>query len=458
MKYKSNRIDIGDENAPVAIPIYIINLKKRRDRKEHIVEQFKGRKEFTLHITEAFEHPVGAQGLWKTIQYIIRDLCAADQEFIVIGEDDLEFTENYSATDLFAAIAEAKAKDAGMLLGGVSAFEDAINISERLYWVSTFSGLHFTIIFNKFFKTISEARLEDRAAVDHHLATLSDEILFVHPFFAVQKDFGYSDVTAKNNTEGRLKMLFYSATRKLTALNQVNNFYKGLPSPDHSTSDEHTYEDVTIPVFIIHSIIHGGRLEHVRQQFRDKPEFDVQIIEDPKCEQPGLASWLSARKAVDIAKANGDDVIIICQDDHQFTEHYSNGYLVRNIIEAYEQGARILSGGSSQFHDVVPITKNRFWVDNWLSAQFIVVFRECYSSILNYRYDQTIVPGLVYSKISTNKMLLYPFISIQKDFGDSGVTAPDSKKAAPVTDLFRQSELKLERIQNAYSKYQLEEI
>jgi len=49
------------------IPTYIINLKKRTDRLEHIRKEFAHRDEFNITIFEAFEHVTGAIGLWKSI-------------------------------------------------------------------------------------------------------------------------------------------------------------------------------------------------------------------------------------------------------------------------------------------------------------------------------------------------------------------------------------------------------
>ena len=51
-----------------AIPTYVINLKDRIDRKVHIVEEFRGRSEFSVSIMDAFKHNNGAVGLWLTIK------------------------------------------------------------------------------------------------------------------------------------------------------------------------------------------------------------------------------------------------------------------------------------------------------------------------------------------------------------------------------------------------------
>lgn len=62
-----------------------------------------------------------------------------------------------------------------------------------------------------------------------------------------------------------------------------------------------------------------------------------------------------------MAKEREDDVIVICEDDHFFTENYSSGLLFKEIQEAYMQGAELLSGGIGGFGQAVPVGYHRYW-------------------------------------------------------------------------------------------------
>lgn len=55
--------------------------------------------------------------------------------------------------------------------------------------------------------------------------------------------------------------------------------------------------------------------------------------------------WESIRKAVLWAVEREDDVMIICEDDYYFTEHYNKSDLMTHITEAYQQGAQLLIRG-----------------------------------------------------------------------------------------------------------------
>ena len=45
------------------------------------------------------------------------------------------------------------------------------------------------------------------------------------PFISTQKEFGYSDATTKNNTEGYVDQIFSATTEKLQHLVKVAFFY-----------------------------------------------------------------------------------------------------------------------------------------------------------------------------------------------------------------------------------------
>jgi GR25 family glycosyltransferase involved in LPS biosynthesis len=453
MKQLSGNTPITVDNAPFSIPTYIINLKKRTDRKEHVLAQFQGREEFALTVVEAYEHSYGAWGLWATIRHILYDMVSDDAAYIIIGEDDIQFTENYSKETLFVAITEAEARQADVLLGGVSWFDDALHISENLFWASDFTGLHFTVLFKKFFKTLIEVKIRSYVAADHKIARLTDNCLFMYPPMAIQKEFGYSDATPKNSVEGSVPGYFESVSRRLLLLNTIKSNIDDLMNSIEREPETIPYETVILPTYVINLPERTERLAHIKQEFLGKPEFDVQIIEACKHEVGALGLWLSIRKIINLAIANDDDVIVIAEDDHQFTKDYTKEYLIKNIIEAHEEGACYLSGGTGKFNNAMPLTSNRFWVYNCLSTQFVVIYKKFFQQILDEPYDEKIIADLAYSRMTSNKMVLYPFVSTQKDFGYSDITIAHQENKNLVTNMFLHSAYKFRRIRQAYMQY-----
>jgi hypothetical protein len=206
------------------IKTFAVNLKSRPDRKSHILNEFKSRSEFSFSIVEPISDDCGAKSLWITIQNILRNNID-ESEFLLLCEDDHMFTKKYSQTFVVDCLEVAKENKADILLGGVSWFKDAIQISKDIFWVNEFSGLQFTIIFRRFFDVILNADFMEGDAADYKISALSQNKLLIFPFVSIQKEFGYSDVTPKNNTSGRVTKIFNGSSEKLMHLKKVADFY-----------------------------------------------------------------------------------------------------------------------------------------------------------------------------------------------------------------------------------------
>ena len=310
------------------IPIlsFIINLKERKDRKENILKEFSDKEEFAIQVVEAVRHQFGAIGLWKTIAYILKNLINPDAEYVLICQDDHQFTKDYSSQRLFAAIAEAGKKGADILCGGISWFNNAVQISHHLFWVEKFSGLQFAIIFKKFFQRILNVDFNEVEAADYKISALTANKFFIFPFISIQKDYGYSDVTSKNNLAGRVAQLFEECVGRVNALNKITQHYKdtGCKALDVNMDD---YKDIVIPTYIIPSDEKTDRKARIQDQFLHRDEFELTFIEAYKHKSSAAGLWLSIREIIKVAVKNDDDVIIICEDDHQFTQHYSKSLM-----------------------------------------------------------------------------------------------------------------------------------
>ena len=147
-----------------------------------------------------------------------------------------------------------------------------------------------------------------------------------------------------------------------------------------------------------------------------RKEFEVTIVEAVEHEIGAIGLWHTIRKIVQMAVANADDVIIICKDDHEFSDSYSKEFLIQNIIEAHYQGADILCGTTANFNQAVLLTPNRLWIDSFVSTQFIILYKKFFIKILEEPFDN-VNPDKLLSELTSNKMTLFPFISGQKDFG-----------------------------------------
>lgn len=111
---------------PDQIPTYAINLTRRTERKQSLLDEFAGRKEFRLTVVPAIEHKVGSFGLWQSIYGIVHEANEMSLHYVLICEDDHIFTKDYSVEKLYMAIDKSIALNANVLLGSVSWFNQVL--------------------------------------------------------------------------------------------------------------------------------------------------------------------------------------------------------------------------------------------------------------------------------------------------------------------------------------------
>jgi hypothetical protein len=432
------------------IPTYVINLKERADRLEHVKRQFQGRKEFELHIVEAIKHKIGAIGLWETMKHILRDLENSSSDYVILCEDDHLFTEAYNSADLFVVLNKAIELNADILLGGPSWVNGTLPVSENIFWVEKFTGTQFTIVFRKFFNTILEADFLDNDCADAKMADLTQEKFFIYPFLSIQRDFGYSDVTLKNNKDGYINDLYKDCSESILLSGVVRRYYSELPI---NAVPEENFENFSLPAYIICSPERPQGRTHIENEFRNRTEFTPIYINESICPNGKPDLWQTICGIMQKAIENDDDVIIISEDDHAFTNAYSRNFLLRNILESHQQKADYLSGGSSGFGLALPITKNRFWINSVLSFQFIVLYRCFFEKILSASFGNELNAGIQLSDITSKKMILFPFISTKKDIKCLDKASAKPKDSNGEAELFIQTEKRLEIFQKAYLKY-----
>jgi hypothetical protein len=430
---------------------FIVNLKRRTDRRAHTIKQFEDRNEFEMNLVEAFENTVGAIGLWSTIRHILKDLVEPKDEYIILCQDDHLFTKEYSKEHLLYCIDKAKSLHADILACGVSGFTSAIPISEHIFWGEKFSGLQFTVIFRKFFQKILDANFETVNAADLKLCELTENKFFIYPFLSIQKEFGYSDVTPGNNVQGYIDKGFKDCDEKAEIINTVSIFYNQKIKAKEEFKKLAGFESVVIPTYTIYLNEKTECLRNIEKQFKGKEEFNVSVIEVCHHKVKELSIWLSLKKIIETAIENDDDVIIICRENHQFTEYYEAGYFIPLIWKAGLLGCNVLIGGMDAFNLALPITNNIFWIDSFRSSKFFVIYKSFYKNILQEPFSDSDALESKFSEMTSSKMALHPFISEQKDLGDMSINGKSNSRNSVA--LHGDTNERLVKIKNVWNKF-----
>lgn len=183
-----------------------------------------------------------------------------------------------------------------------------------------------------------------------------------------------------------------------------------------------TYK-IRIPTYIINLPKRIDRLAHVLSQFEDKEEFEINVIAASEHEIGAFGLWLSICKIIKIAIEKGEDVIILCEDDHEFTENYNCEKLIEAIYEAHSLNANLLLGGiSGGLTNALVLKSGLIWLDTFWGTHFVVIYSSFYEMILNEPFSEKDVADGKFSEMTSNKFIIYPMISMQKGFGYSDVS------------------------------------
>lgn len=223
--YKKN--NHKKDNNEFYLPVYIINLKERIERRKHIEKQFKDKLEFKINFVDAIKHPIGAVGLWQSIVKIIRIATKHDDDIIIICEDDHIFTPMYSKEYLFANIISANKQKSELISGGIGGFGTAVPVDSNRYWVDWFWCTQFIVIFKPLFQKILDYDFKDNDTADGVLSTIAKDKMTMYPFISTQKDFGYSDVTRANNEiSGTIINHFRQTDYRLNVIHNVAHKFR----------------------------------------------------------------------------------------------------------------------------------------------------------------------------------------------------------------------------------------
>ncbi|MCS3554288.1 MULTISPECIES: hypothetical protein [unclassified Sphingobacterium] len=426
------------------IPTYIINLKHRTDRYKNIVQEFEDRNEFNLTVFTAVENKIGSIGLWQSLLQIINIAKSNKLGYVLICEDDHLFTNEYNVEKLNEQIKYVSKIRGEILLGGVSWFDYSVKVNDRLYWINEFTGTQFLIVFANFYDKILDYKFyEGIETIDSMISKLSDKIFVSFPIVSIQRDTGYSDVTQKNDSKGVVQALFNKVKLRMKAIDKME---KHILSTKYSYYGSN-YNDIQIPAYVINIDERYDRLEHIKSQFANKNEFELEFLIVQKEEKRTMGLWNNIKKIISMAIERDEDIIIICEDDHVFSGNYNKEILFDSIFQGAELGADIILGGISNTTQAIVVSPELCWIESFQCTQFTILFKNIFEQILSEPFDETDAADLILSMMSANKYVIHPFISRQKDFGYSDIPI-EGFRTDQYDGMFENCEAKISRVRD----------
>ena len=194
-----------------------------------------------------------------------------------------------------------------------------------------------------------------------------------------------------------------------------------------------------IPIFAINLPERTDRKKHITLEFSERKEFELHFVAASRNSNSRMGLWQSIVRIVRKAAAANEQFVAICEDDHYFTKNYSPNLLMKEMQLAFQLGADILSGGIGGFGRALKRAFHLYEVDWFWCTQFIVIYSSLFDSILSYDFKEQDTADGVLSALAHRKLVIYPFISEQKDFGYSDVTRSNQENAGKIREHFKRA-------------------
>lgn len=207
-----------------------------------------------------------------------------------------------------------------------------------------------------------------------------------------------------------------------------------------------------ISVFAINLKSRADRRKFILSQFMSREEFQFCLVEAQVHSIGATGLWFTIRHILNDRVGPKDEYIILCQDDHLFTKEYSKEHLLYCIHEAQSLQADILACGVSGFTSAIPISEHIFWGEKFSGLQFTIIFRKFFQKILDANFETVNAADLKLCALTENKFFIYPFLSIQKEFGYSDVT-PGNNVQGYIDKGFKDSDEKVKIINTVSTFY-----
>lgn len=148
--------------------------------------------------------------------------------------------------------------------------------------------------------------------------------------------------------------------------------------------------------------------ENVLREFSDKKEFNIEWIEfghqfyciDKEYLNPIINKSLIEK----------DDFIVVCFENHRFGANYIRMNLLKYIYLANIYKADILFGNGDEIDFMCKLQEELYWVNSVRKSNFIILFRNFFWRLWNLDFSDNIDFSEKISTLSTNKLIINPFI------------------------------------------------
>lgn len=157
---------------------YSIHLFRENDK---FISEFKDKEEFTLNIHYFSKGFANSGNAVIVLKEIVERSVQTNPEVIIVSTQNHKFTDNYNFKFLENVINRAIHYDCDILLGGCISFDHCVPIEKNLFWIDTFYGSNFIILFRSIFKKLTVSKFQLSYSLCNFLFRISDKVNIIYP-------------------------------------------------------------------------------------------------------------------------------------------------------------------------------------------------------------------------------------------------------------------------------------
>src|SRR5690606_33707987 len=89
--------------------------------------------------------------------------------------------------------------------------------------------------------------------------------------------------------------------------------------------------DLPIVTYAVNLKHRTDRKKHIINEIYGKEEFMLTVLEAERHPIGAFGLWLNIKKIISIANSDEHQMVLICEDDHQFTHNYDKNNFLKKI-------------------------------------------------------------------------------------------------------------------------------
>lgn len=169
------------------LPVYVLSFNALPGLVPQTTEELSGNASFSLRFRDIPDSEREGEGHWHCIVACVREALEEEEDMIIITYDDSFLTASFRLPDFIDQVCQAGLMGCNILLGGVEGLHHVVPINSSLYWIDTFTGSCFLVLFRNVYAKILKESYEKGVSVSELLSFVTSHKMVLYPLISERR-------------------------------------------------------------------------------------------------------------------------------------------------------------------------------------------------------------------------------------------------------------------------------